>query len=85
MMQSCLCTAQVRCDVVSFGTISVRYVQLVMKNLARACSSMQDSVRIPELFIRFPTAVRCANKCCVASYNTSTSLWGTFQASNIGE
>ena len=35
-MQSCLCTAQVRCDVVSFGTISVRYVQLVMKNLVHA-------------------------------------------------
>ena len=25
--KGCLCTAQVRCDVVSFGTISIRYVQ----------------------------------------------------------
>ena len=38
-MQSCLCTAQVRCDVVSFGTISVRYVQLVMNNLVHAYSA----------------------------------------------
>ena len=29
MMQSCLCTAQMRCDV-SFGTISVRYVKLYL-------------------------------------------------------
>ena len=33
-----LYTAQVRCDVVSFGTISVRYVHLVMTNLVHACS-----------------------------------------------
>ena len=32
-MQSCLCTAQVRCDVVSFGTISIRYVQVVKQKL----------------------------------------------------
>ena len=42
-------------------------------------------VRIPELFVWFPTAVRYANKCCVTSHNTSTGLLGTFQASNIGE
>ena len=29
-MRSCLCTAQVHCDVDSFGIISVRYVRLVM-------------------------------------------------------
>ena len=42
-------------------------------------------VRILELFTRFPTAVRYANKCCVTSHDTSTGLLGTFQASNIGE
>ena len=42
-------------------------------------------VRIPELFVWFPTAVRYANKCCVTSHDTSTGLLGTFQASNIGE
>ena len=35
-MQSCLCTAQVRCDIVSFGTISVRCVQLVTQNVVYA-------------------------------------------------
>ena len=35
-MQSCLCTAQVRCDVVSFGMIYVRYVQLVKQILVYA-------------------------------------------------
>ena len=38
-MCSCLCSAQVRCDVVSFATISVRYVQLhvVEQKLVHAC------------------------------------------------
>ena len=45
MMQSCLCTAQVRCDVISFGTISVRYVQLVMKNLVHACRAAVSIVQ----------------------------------------
>ena len=43
--QSCLCTAQVRCDVVSFSTISVRYVQLVKQKLAYACRLAVSVVR----------------------------------------
>ena len=35
-MQSCLCTAQVRCDVVSFDTISIRHEQVVKQNI-NAC------------------------------------------------
>ena len=42
---SCLCTAQVRCDVVSFGTISVRYVQLVKQKLVHACRLAMSVVR----------------------------------------
>ena len=86
-MQSCLCAMQVRCDVVNFGAISVRYVQLVMKNLVHECRAAvcPVCVRIPELFVRFPTAVLYANKFCVTSHDTSTGLLGTFQASNIGE
>ena len=44
-MQSCLCTAQVFCDVVSFGTISVRYVQLVKQKLVYACRAAVGVVR----------------------------------------
>ena len=44
-MQSCLCTAQVRCDVVSFGTISVRCVQLVKQKLVHACRPAMSVVR----------------------------------------
>ena len=44
-MQSSLCTAQGRRDVVSFGTISVRYVQLVMKNLGHACRAAMSIVQ----------------------------------------
>ena len=36
-MQSYLCTVQVRCDVVSFGKISVHHVQLVKQKLVYAC------------------------------------------------
>ena len=39
------CTAQVRCDVVSFGTISVRYVQLVKQKLVYACRAAVSVVR----------------------------------------
>ena len=88
-MQSCLCTAQVRCDVVSFGTISVRYVQLVKNNLVHAyrasVSIIQYVYAFRSYFSDLPTAVRYANKCCVTSHATSTSLLGTFQASYIGE
>ena len=42
-------------------------------------------VRIPELFVRVPTAVQYSTKCCVTSHDTSTSLLGIFQASNIGK
>ena len=35
-MQSCLCTVQVRCDVVSFGTISVRYEKLAKQKIVCA-------------------------------------------------
>ena len=42
-------------------------------------------VRIPELFVRVPTAVHYSTKCCVTSHDTSPGLLGTFQASNIGE
>ena len=85
MMQSCLCTAQVRCDVAGFGTISVRYVQLVMKNLGHVSTCCPVCVSIPELFVRFPTAVRYAKKCCVTSHDTSTTPLRTFWSSNIGE
>ena len=43
--QSCLCTAQVRCDVVSFGTISARYVQLVKRKSVYACRAAVIDVR----------------------------------------
>ena len=49
-----VCTAQVCCDVIGFGTISVRFVQLIKLKINSAC--MQGSreccpvcVRIPEL------------------------------------
>ena len=42
-------------------------------------------VRIPELFVRVPTAVLYATRCCVTSHDTSAGLFGIFQASNIGE
>ena len=77
-----------RCDVVSFGTISVHYVQPVQQisvcmQGSRECCPV--CVHIPELFIRGPTAARYATKCCVTSRDTSAGRLGTFQASNIGE
>ena len=83
-----LCTAHVRCDVVSFGTISVRYVQVVKLNSVcmQGCHECCPvCVRIPGLFVRVPTAVLYVTKCCVTSHDTSTGLLGTFQASTIGE
>ena len=44
-MQSCLCVAQVRCDIISFGTISVRYIQLVKQNVVHACRLAVSVVR----------------------------------------
>ena len=44
-MQSCLCTAQVRCDVDSFGMISVCYVQLVKQKLVYACRAAVSTVQ----------------------------------------
>ena len=75
---------QMRCDVVSFGTISVRYGQQIKQKLVYVCRAAV-SVVIPELFVRHPTAVRYATKCCATSHDTSTGLLGTIQASNIGE
>ena len=40
-----LCTTQVRCDVVCFGTISIRYVQLVKQKLVYACIAALSVVR----------------------------------------
>ena len=59
-MRSCLCTAQVRCDV-SFDTISIRYVQLVKQKLVYACSAAvsvvlgreQNNVRTSDIFRPF--------------------------------
>ena len=56
MMQSGLCTAQVRCDIISFSTISVRYVQLVKQKLVYACMHASHEccpvcAYIPELLI----------------------------------
>ena len=36
-VQSCLCTAQVRCDVISFSAISVCCVRLIERKLVDAC------------------------------------------------
>ena len=44
-MQSCLCTAQVRCDIVSFGMISVHYVQQDKQKLVHACRLATSVVR----------------------------------------
>ena len=40
-----LCTAQVRSDVVSFGTISIHYIQLVKQNIGYACWAVGSIVR----------------------------------------
>ena len=53
-MPSYLCTAQVRCDVVSFSTISVCYVQLVKQNcvcMLGGCECCLVCVGIPEQYI----------------------------------
>ena len=77
------------CDVVSFGMISMRYVQTspaknsVCIQGSRECCAV--CVRIPELFVRVSTAVQYATKYSVTSHDTSTGLLGTFQALNIGE
>ena len=92
-----LFTAQVRCDVVSFGTISVRYVHLVMTNLVHACSCSSAgragrkgmaAVSVVHVlciyyvypfrnrFVRFLTAGRYANECCVTSHDTSATVFG---------
>ena len=44
MMQSCFRTMQVRCVVVGFGTISIRYV-LVKPKLVYACSATVSVIR----------------------------------------
>ena len=88
-MQSCLCTAQVRCDVVSFyydsctlHTTSQVKISVCMQGSREYCPVC---ARAPELFVRVATAVQYSTKCCVMSRGTSTGLLGTFQASNIGE
>ena len=43
-MQSCLCTAQVCCDV-NFGMISVHYIQVVQQKLVYACRAVVSVVR----------------------------------------
>ena len=81
---------QRKCAVTS--SVSVRFLY-AMSNLSRKKSvCMQGSreycpvwCRIPELFVRVPTAVRYATKCYVTSHDTSSGLLGTSQASNIGK
>ena len=87
-MQSFLCTAQVRCDVVGFGTISICYAQessklSVCMQGSRECCPI--CVSIPKLSVRVSTAVWYIAKCGVTSHDASTGLLGTFQALNIGE
>ena len=80
--------AQIWCDIVSFGTISIRYVQgsskiSVCMQGRRGCCPVR--VRIQQLLVQVSTAVWYVTKCDVTSHNTSTGLLGTFQASNIGQ
>ena len=44
-VQSRLCAAQVRCDVVNFGANFIRYIQLVKQNLVYACRAAVSVVR----------------------------------------
>ena len=71
-----------RCDIVSFGTISVHYI-LVKQKISACMQASRECclvcVRIPELLVRVSTAVQYATKCCVTSQDTSTSLSGTFR------
>ena len=71
-MQSCLCTAQVRCDVVSFGTISVYIIQLVKEKTSVCIQASRELTRVlsamcTEVFVQVSTAVWYAIKYCVTS------------------
>ena len=53
-MHSYLCTAEVRCDVVSISSISVCYVQLIKHNcvcMLGSCECCPVCVGIPELYV----------------------------------
>ena len=80
--------AFVRPDVISFGTISLRYVQLVKQKLVYACRAAVSVVRYVyayQLFVQVSTTVRYATKCGVKSHDTLIGLLGTFQALNVDE
>ena len=79
---SALWRRQFRYDFCTLRTTSQARISVCMQGRRECCPVC---VRIPELFVRVPTAVRYASKCCVTSHGTSTGLLGTFQASNIGE
>ena len=86
-MQSCLCTAHVRCDVISFGTISVRYIQLVKQKLVYAYWAAVIVVRYVYAFRNYLYAFlwQSGTPPSAVWRHTPTSLLRTFQASNIGE
>ena len=80
------------CDVVSFNTISVPYVQLVKGKLVYACRAVVSVVRCVytfrnylSKFLRQSGLVWSAIKCGVTSRNTSTGLLGDFHSLNVGE
>ena len=50
--------AQVCCDVVSFGTISIRYVKLVQQRLVYACRAVVSVVRCVYAFRNYGSLVR---------------------------
>ena len=68
-MQSCHCTAQVCCDIVSFGKISVRYVQLVKQNLVHACRLAVSVVRYVYAFWNY------LSKCLQQSGTPPSAAW----------
>ena len=81
MIQNCLCTAQVWCDVVSFGTISVRYVQLVKQYIVYTCRVAVSVVTClvcvctPEVSVQISTAPWYAAKFGVTSHDTQPAFW----------
>ena len=91
-IQSCLCTAQVRCDVDTFRTISVRFVQLIKWKKVYACREYASVLQYVYAFRNYLSEfLRQSCTPChqvlrdVTRHFNSTGLLGTFQASNIGE
>ena len=83
-MQSCLCTTQVRCEVISLGTVSTRYV-LVKQKLVHASRAALSVVRYVYTFWDYLSEFPWQPGTPPSVVGTSTGLLGTFQASNIGE